>query len=90
MLTQKVEFEVRYCEDCQFFKQERHSERCSHPLVQTENLVRRDGGHAFCTVARKEFEHLTTCGPHGRYWQRREIVRVPLKPRWSLVGWLTR
>jgi hypothetical protein len=81
-ITQKVEVQVRYCEDCAYFQRDTGgSDKCNHPLVNTDNLVRRKGAEASCSVARRDYNAATTCGPTGRYWSKTERVSVPVAIR---------
>lgn len=76
-ITQKVEVQIRYCEDCAYFQRDGSGyDKCNHPLVNTDNLVRRKGAQAQCSVARRDYS--TGCGPNGKYWTKAERVSVPV------------
>lgn len=86
-IVETREIQVRYCEDCKYFVD---PDRCSHPLVLTENLVTRKAAAAFCGMARTAFGTATTCGPEGKYWREKEVVSIPAKRRLRWVFWVLR
>lgn len=87
MLKQTIEVQVRYCEDCRFY---RKGDKCAHPMTRIENQVKRSAAEAYCGNARSDYGSATTCGPGARYFRESEKVSMPIRTKslwkrlWSL------
>jgi hypothetical protein len=84
VLTVKVP--IKYCEDCRWFTPGRNGaefSKCRHPACDLDGLNyigRKVDGSRYCTHARNGVRPI--CGPEGKYFEEREVVRVPLPKRW--------
>jgi len=79
-MTLITKMEVRYCEDCRFYRMPEH---CAHPEAHTDNMVSRAHAEALCKVARTY-----SCGKEARFFEPKPIVeKVRVNTPRRLTWW---
>jgi len=76
-MTLVTKIEVRYCEDCRFFRARGNGSRplCSHPEATIDNVVSRQNASAFCESTR-----IGVCGREAKLFEPKPIVEKVRQP----------
>lgn len=78
-----TQVEVRYCEDCRFFRENGDREpRCAHPMAHGGNLIKRSNAEAYCSVTR-----LHSCGQEAKLFEAKPIIEIREAPTPRLGFW---